>query len=188
MKEEIARLNRLVGDFLTVGRPLQLHPSLLPPRRHRAPGLVARRAQGEGPGSSGRAQPSGWLAPARRRPRAPQDLSSQPHHQQPGRDARWRATRNRRAAPRWTRIPRAPRRRQRKRHDAGRARQSVRALFFDEEHRCRSRTLAHPPILTEHGGTIEVSSTPGSGTHITVTLPAASAESAPERAEEVVAP
>ena len=43
-------------------------------------------------------------------------------------------------------------------------------------------------ILTEHGGTIEVSSTPGSGTHITVTLPAASAESAPERAEEVVAP
>ena len=50
MKAEISRLNRLVGDFLSFGKPMRLHPRPCAVERGAARGGGARGPQGEGPG------------------------------------------------------------------------------------------------------------------------------------------
>ena len=63
MKAEISRLNRLVGDFLSFGKPMRLAPARLRPGRGAARGGGAGGPQGARPGH--RAGRRGGSGPAR---------------------------------------------------------------------------------------------------------------------------
>ncbi len=88
MKSEISRLNRLVGDFLSFGKPMRLDIRLCALDEVLARGGFARGPQGPRPGNHPRGRGGARPAPGHRRPRAAQDLLPEPDDQRGGRHAR----------------------------------------------------------------------------------------------------
>ena len=90
MKSEISRLNRLVGDFLSFGKPMRLdpRPCALDEVLREVASLVDHKARDQGIALAVEAEPE--PAPDRRRSRAAQDLLPEPHDQRRRRHARGR--------------------------------------------------------------------------------------------------
>lgn len=190
MKQEIARLNRLVADFLTVGRPLELHRSYcrLEDIVRQVALLVEHKAKDQG------------VTVELGLPEGLPPLVGDPELLK---TCLLNLTINSLdAMPAGGRIEIAL--------DAGGGRETLELRVLDEGKGMTPEEMAKAfepyfstkstgvglglsltrQILTEHGGSIRVASTPGSGTLVTVSLPCASAGEVPEpeQAQETVAP
>jgi signal transduction histidine kinase len=188
MKQEIARLNRLVADFLTVGRPLELHRSScrLEDIVRQVSLLVEHKAKDQGV----------TVALALPEPLPP--LVGDPELLK---TCLLNLTINSLdAMPAGGRLELSLR--------PGESHETLELRVLDDGKGMTAEELAKAfepyfstkstgvglglsltrQILTEHGGTIDVTSAPGSGTLVVVSLPCVGADEATEQAQEAVAP